>query len=651
LRGGAIQSTPWLLKLILLGVIGLLSLVVYQWFNLDRSSWFTLVLIGSYLGLAWLLLHGFQIWIPVVEMAIAQMLMLWMFVRFKLMRDDREMRRIVLQQMARLQDYILPPDFYELDEHWAQVISFIDQTLNLNRVIFLEKVKGDHRVREVQALRCSLQDIDERRRDYERVPYSDAIAEGGPIRLRQRLFFKGATDTAADQYLVPLVFGGEVQGFWAFDVDPAVVASSERFLGNIRDFGAQVAALLHHRHRRIEQRKAETGVFRRLFRLEATNESYQEVAELLSLLDHRLMALDGLFDGLATAAIHYDLFGRVVQLNRSMEEFMGQVDLPGYRLTALDLLVEIAGIPQTQARILLQQVVVDHRDFHLPMTLGSTRAEHYSVYIRPLAAREVDGVLTGGATPFQLAGILFEFIDTRRIANRSEFKAQLLEWLRLRLHQEIDSPVAAPEVLPETVVAVGGVSARRRGSVSSATPSPGSMAEPGTSRLLSTLELVREGLAVDLRAQSSSSYPVDVWPLLMGVIGDRAGTVSDRGLKLRTELPRLLGLVRVQPQRLQLLFQAVLDLLIRDAAADTELVIQVIEQGGCHHYRFRNTGFGIPDEHLQTYLRGADDNSRSGEFDELRQALRPLADWQGVFQIHSEVGVGMWAELRLRVVS
>ena len=173
-------------------------------------------------------------------MVVAQLLMLWLFIRFKLMRDDQEMRRIVLQQMARLQEYILPPDFYELDEHWAQVISFIDQTLNLNRVIFLEKVKGDHRVREVQALRCSLQDIDERRRDYERVPYSDAIAEGGPVRLERRLFFKGPGDGSAEQYLVPLVFGGEVQGFWAFDVDPAVVRSSLRFLGKRERYVGQI---------------------------------------------------------------------------------------------------------------------------------------------------------------------------------------------------------------------------------------------------------------------------------------------------------------------------------------------------------------------------------------------------------------------------
>jgi len=99
--------------------------------------------------------------------------------RLKLLRDARD-AHTALRRMARLQDYMLPPDFYKLDEHWGQVITFVDQTLNLNRVIFLEKVEGDHRVREVQALRCSLDDIDERRRDFERVPYSDAIAEGGP---------------------------------------------------------------------------------------------------------------------------------------------------------------------------------------------------------------------------------------------------------------------------------------------------------------------------------------------------------------------------------------------------------------------------------------------------------------------------------------
>ena len=87
----------------------------------------------AYLAVGWLLLHGLQVWLPVVEFGVAQLLMFWLFVRLKLLRDDQEMRHTVLRRMALLQEYMLPPGFYQLDEHWAQVINFVDQTLNLNR--------------------------------------------------------------------------------------------------------------------------------------------------------------------------------------------------------------------------------------------------------------------------------------------------------------------------------------------------------------------------------------------------------------------------------------------------------------------------------------------------------------------------------------
>lgn len=93
----------------------------------------------------------------------------------------------------------------------------VRQSLDLGWLIFLERPPGQHHVREIAALNCQFADIDERRRDYRRAPYSDAIAENRLIRLR-RLFLK--LDPGMDQYMTPLTFGGEVLGFWAMGIAP-----------------------------------------------------------------------------------------------------------------------------------------------------------------------------------------------------------------------------------------------------------------------------------------------------------------------------------------------------------------------------------------------------------------------------------------------
>jgi signal transduction histidine kinase len=658
LQDRQIRATPWTLKLLIFGLIGLLNLIVYQWFNLDRSSWFTASLVAIYLGAAWLLLHGLRIWLPVAEIALAQLLMFWLFVRLKLVRDDLEMRHTVLRRMAHLQDYMLPPDFYRLDEHWAQVITFVDQTLNLNRVIFLEKVEGDHRVREVQALRCSLEDIDERRRDFERLPYSDAIAEGGPIRLDRRLFFADAGDGEFQQYLVPLLFAGEVQGFWAFDVDPQEIESSENFLGNIRNFGNQIAELLYHRHRWIEQRDAETAVFRRFFRLEAVKASSQEVNELLDLLDKRLHAVQAVFDGLGTATIQYDLFGRVVQLNSSMEGFMKEQDLPGYKLTALDLLVRLTGIAQQRARRLLQQVVVDRRDFHLPVILQDRQGGRCAVHVRPLTAGERE---TGGAestAPFELAGILFELNWERGLSRRSETRDQLLEWLRLRLRAELGALLEDEAAQQELAAAAGSDlawSARAAAADSRERPRHRvQRADAGVHDrvvvLLGVLEKVQGALTGDLTDVACPSQPVDLHPLLSSVIAGLRGAAADKRVELDAEVPRLMGLVNACPEKLAELLRALLEVLLADAATDGVVSVRVDEEDGGLVIRFDDAGFGIPDARLQAYL-WQPEHEVSEDFRALRQAVQPVADWGGEIAVHSEVGVGIWARLRLEVLA
>ncbi len=658
LQDRQIRATPWTLKLVIFGLIGLLNLVVYQWFNLDRSSWFTASLVAFYLGAAWLLLHGLRIWLPVAEIALAQLLMFWLFVRLKLVREDLEMRHTVLRRMAHLQDYMLPPDFYRLDEHWAQVINFVDQTLNLNRVIFLEKVEGDHRVREVKALRCSLDDIDERRRDFERVPYSDAIAEGGPIRLERRLFFADAGEGGFQQYLVPLLFAGEVQGFWAFDVDPQEIESSENFLGNIRNFGNQIAELLYHRHRWIEQRDAETAVFRRFFRLEAVKASSQEVNELLDLLDNRLQAVQAVFDGLGTATIQYDLFGRVVQLNSSMEGFMKEQDLPGYKLTALDLLVRLTGAAQQHARRLLQQVVVERRDFHLPVILQDGQGGRCAVHVRPLTAGERATAGAESTAPFELAGILFELNRESGLSRRGEARDQLLEWLRLRLRAELGVLLEDEAAQEDLAVAAGSDLAwATRATVADSRERPRHRtlrADEGdydrVVALLAVLEKVQGALTGDRADLACAAHPVDLYPLLTSVTAGLRAAAADKRVALDAEVPRLMGLVNACPEQLTSLLRALLEVLLADAAADSAVRVRIEEGDGALLIRFDDAGFGIPDERLQAYLWHPE-HEVSEEFRALRQAVQPVADWGGEIAVHSEVGVGVWARLRLEVVA
>lgn len=664
LRSKEIRETPTVLNLAVLGLIGLVNLLVYQWFHLDRSTWFNAALVAAYVGLGWLLLHGLELWIPIAEMATAQVLMFWFFVRLKLMRDDQDLRHTILQKMTKLQEYMLPPDFYRVDEHWAQVITFVDQTLNLNRVIFLEKVEGDHRIREVKALRCSLADIDERRRDFERSPYKEAIAECGPIKLKERLFFKNPTDQLCEQYLVPLLFGGEIQGFWAFDAMPSAVDSTENFLGNIQTFANQIAELLYHRHRWLKRRDAESNAIRRFFQLEAGTASSREIGQLLDLLERRLNALQIVFNGLETASIQYDLFGRVVQLNKSMEDILRRQELPGYRMTALDLLVEGFNIHPTRARRLLRQVVADHREFRILATLKGNEAQHISVNLRPLQAPEAQPEHRTGRSPFQIAGILFELSDEKRLEKRHENREQLLDWMRLKIQAELvamlegSSAQSLPVASGSDILQSNHLESRF-GSLPTAgtTVAPQSQSSlirnsPFQSRVcevLNTIDKVQTALSSAARNPSSNVCPVDLHPFLTSAIGETARLIEEKKIKLDATIPRLTGLVKVQPDQLRRLLKALLTTLITDAVTKSVLTVHLQDSGKSLKLTCQNFGFGIPDKHLQSHL-WKPGVSVTEELKDLRDAVQAVPTWNGRIEIHSKVGVGIWAELDLEVV-
>ncbi|RME40330.1 MAG: CHASE2 domain-containing protein, partial [Deltaproteobacteria bacterium] len=198
-------------------VVTLVSLLVFHWLDSRRATVSaSLAIFAAYVLTGLYLFKTVQLWLPIVALASAQLLFFVLFYREKAMLHDETMRAMLLELSEELKKRVTPASFYETREHWQQVANMLYQTLDLERLILLERVEGDHRLREVQALNCSLDDIEERRRDYERQPYKRAIEENGPVRLeRQYLRNRGEGE---EEYLVPLVFAGDVMGFWAFTV-------------------------------------------------------------------------------------------------------------------------------------------------------------------------------------------------------------------------------------------------------------------------------------------------------------------------------------------------------------------------------------------------------------------------------------------------
>ncbi|MCU7804589.1 MAG: CHASE2 domain-containing protein [Candidatus Thiodiazotropha sp. (ex Lucinoma borealis)] len=606
----------------------LASVFIYQWIRIRESMWITGSALIIYTLLGWATLWLLWIWIPVLELATAQTVMFFWITHEKSSRMEREMSTMLAEMSTRLRKSALPPRFYDTPHHWEQLVAMVDQTLSLTRLIFLERVEADHRVKEIQALRCSMDVIDERRRDYERTPYSTAIATGGPIRLEGNYLIKSDLESE-DQYLVPLIYSGEILGFWAFGVDMAKTPSRQQMENIAKDFSYQIAELLYHRRHWQNKEAEEARILNQYLSLQGGEVVHRDVHQALELMERRLSVQQSVFDGLDTATVLYDLFGRVMQINHHLEQLMSEADIPAFDYTALDLLTALTTLEREACQDLLRQVIMERRSLSIPAQLEVFPDRRFLLKIRALSHDEsnVDSVIE--STPFELLGVLFEMDDVSPVYRLYRHKEKLIRHLGKRIGHSLDGLL---DMSAENAAAMQSPSLDRI-----------------SARIQDESRMLREAttfLNKDVGALSLQLFPVDGRQPILENIEASKGRAEISDIAIVAELPDSLSLVMADPEQLHAVTASVLDALIKDATEESTIRIVVEEGENWIRYGFRNQGFGMPNDRFQEYL--FEDDGATEDYSRLRSAVHHVQSWGGTVEATSELGVGTHIEIKLR---
>jgi len=633
----ALYTLPAVYCLAILLMIVTFCIFIYQATSLKLATWISLVLVSLYLLLGWFVLSYFLLVLPVVEMALVQIFMFLLIFRYKSVLEEQALTQMLLDNSAKQQKRITQPSFYNSPEHWSQVINLVNQTFDLDRIIFLERIEGDHRLQEIKALNCSLDAINERRRDYERAPYSIAIAENAPIQLNKEYFKQGSAKE--QQYLVPLTFAGEVLGFWAFTITPEKVDAMPLFTSRIKDYGVQIGELLYHRKQWLKQKNSQARLFSQYIKLEADNSVYKSLYRSQEIINRRFTLLEHVFDGQSTATILYDLFGGLVQMNQTMSTILQSANLPAFKMTALDLITAVTEMDVTQARHTMRYVVLEHGNVNIPASINGANDEILLLNIRPLTQHETDD--TTAPTPFSLLGILFEFINVTDLKKLYTLKDRLIERLNIQLRNDMESVIMASGILQ-----IDNVPDEKRHRVLN-------IIQDKVAQAVDVLEEAQQHLDVNVQGIPLERYPLEAKPPLLAAITAVSEKAGRRHINVQPDTSTLVGLVFAEPNSLINVLKTILDVLIEDAAENSTIRIRLQQSEQTSTYRhsivflFENTGFGIPEERLNNYLFG-EPTASTELFQQLRNAVRIVQDWGGDVEAHSDIGVGMRFNLKLK---
>ncbi|MGQ9590571.1 MAG: CHASE2 domain-containing protein [Planctomycetota bacterium] len=617
----------WLLGA-LLGA-SLVSGLAYRFLNVRGYLRFGASAMGLPLAASALLAARAGVWLPAAGFCLSQALLLVGSLARSSGNLARAMEQFTSDAASQLRDKYWPLVTFSNEPPWAALAKMIYQTLDITRMVFFEVVPGERRMRFVHGLNAARADVEERRLDYHRAPYITALAQGGTIRV-EKFFARASLDEV--QYLSPLLLGDELLGFWVLAVEAKKANAISGFEGLVRQYGHRIADLLYHaRRRRADFAHASArGAFRGGENVETLS---RELKGALSLLGDRLKTLESLIDRLEFGVIVFDVFGRVLQINEPMLRGLKREGLKPFEMTALDLVLNLSDYDLTTARKLMRRVIVEDASVSFPAALRATRGQRFRVNLKPLRGEAERGSRAGESPP-QSWGILWEFLDTSSIALAYELKQELVDHMVSRLRNDLGA------------IGLGSGLFRNRFLLQEQKVR---IAELLETKVRSGAELLSDcGRYLSSRAEEDEleTVPVDPRLALRAAFDGLVETLNERKLTTELEEPFHVSLVLASRTKLEALFRRILETLAADSGEGGAIRTVLKDREEAVTLEFSNTGFGIPNDVFQEYLRGTG-LAIGDNFKALREAVETVRRWGGTLEGRSEVGEGMRFEVHL----
>ena len=603
----------------------MLVFLLCQFVPLSLSFWIVVLLAVFTLGLAWAAPFFLHLCIPTMEMILAQAATFLLVFLRRSRQEARLIRDLVLAKPLRMYQAFLPENVLDSSEYWNRITTMVNQTLNLKRTIFLETEPRGHRVREIASLNCSINDIDERRRDFQRTPYSAALESGELYRLPKP--FLSQEDDDALEYLVPLRFAGRVLGFWALEMDSAHADRQADLSGSIAGFANEIGELLSRRNRHLRAKREGKKIWRKLFALSSGTGSMEKIYSGVNALEKRVLIMDSVFQTLGTATVLYDLFGRVIQINKRMSDILQKADIPPYRLSALDLAVRLTGESAQEVRSLLSDVVGSRRVRTMTITLEGWEDSPLFFTIRALETSRHDG--EDPSYPFALYGILFELVDVSEIHELGRVKEQLIAEGNRFLRQGVETLSDACTLMD--------------GDGPDALPSSRELLDRKNG-LLDLLDRLNRYMGEDMLRFRTGAFPIDSYTVLLKALTTVEVDTVTKKVSIDTG-DHIAVLVLAEQKTLQSMFEDMLTVLLGDAVTGGRVVVAWEESDAHLDIVLANSGFGMPDKEFQNLL--AKESGASETFVRIREGRTKIRSWNGELTGTSELGRGTTFRLRL----
>ncbi len=374
----------------------------------------------------WLTLHGLSIKLPLSSFYFALSIVMLSTVRsrFQTIKDLIESWQL-MRQTGSQSDWKA-----EEKDTWTLVSDSVYQIICPNRMVLMELLPGATHLSVTKTIQCTEKDILERRRDFNREPYREAVELGAAMKIQNRQFFKINEETECLEYIAPLIILSELVGFMVLEMTCESVKNWDDFENFLSQFSNDMAVLVNKYRIMQQQESRKSNLIEKLKELPEENRKrslFQSEVE-----HHNLENLLGdAFETIQTAGVICDVFGRVIRTNLKMVEVLQGNGIAVDDTDCISLLASLTGWNKNDCRKLFRQCVVEGRNQQIFLPEQNNQSAPRVLYLEPLSKGEDEPEISSRCVCIQIVeGRIFE--ESRHWQN--EFSQDNLDQIACQLN-------------------------------------------------------------------------------------------------------------------------------------------------------------------------------------------------------------------------
>jgi len=589
----------------------------------------TFLLIVSTLLTSLALLAYANYWLPSGSLCLAILIQSTLELAHKNRLAQLAINELRLRTISAIEDRVGVQKNVSTNVWWDRLASFLKENFNLKRFVVLERNGETQKLTPTKFYNFRDDSLAPEYLDLGSQVYKQAIANQSPTLAHKIL---GPAQEMETDFICPLIYDGKLIGIWIVRLEKVLHVPTRKLEPLLLRLSYEIARTIYTN--KAEKQRPKFGVrLTNWLASETNNPVYSELVRATESLAQYYEILEIVYEQISIPTFVFDFWGRLVKINAPAKQLLMQANFPTERFTAFELLTWLLDQNANEARTVLQNVLIEHSSVSRPLTLPSQEDRQFLLRVYPLVNPRETHLKYAHAN---IRGIICELIETTSLATLASLKGIVADRLGVDLRNHLSAIKLAAGLLE---------------SDSTQPLERTALLETIQQKVDTCVQILRECqkyLSPRVDTSSMKLFPVDALTTLELVCTRLIPKAAESGINFKIDAPQVMVQVLANPVDLTTTFDGILRLLIADAAENSEICIQIRDEGATVTFAFSNSGSGMPEEFLRDILTSPDDPT-SEEFRLLRNATIWVRDWGGAIDIKSTVGKGYLITLKLRL--